>query len=606
MADLAHLIGSLQGLSELRQQASLRENALRQKLGAIRKRQSLQPEVQRLLEQTQQRLHQKTVGIFEELLTSLNRDVLKGDQSIRLLLEYGRGAPDLTLCAQRGTDIEDLWDGNGGALTNVVSTGLRIIALARSGLRPFLLLDEADSWCAPEIIPQFFSVFEQLADTMQLQTLFVTHHEAQLLGDKTHVLRVVPVDEKTSAVHSTPAVWDPDQPGIRWIELRNVRLHAHSRLDLGPGANALLGPNGHGKSTVASALRGVAYGEANSGLIRHGEDSCAVVLGLEHGQVLTWTRYRKASPKMRWVLNDAQGQVLHESTSAKGLPEWLDAVLAISRKEKLDIQLLHQKTPVFLLNEPGSKQASILSIGQDTEHLPELMQRYRALLQSDVQALRQGEEELDTLLRTLGATQPIPDLLRQAAHLQQTEQQLRVEKARMEAAGEFLQQWERAQTTALDLTQQSRVLQALPEFPTLYPVEDLRSLGREWTNALLWSQIPVPESPVEPAWRNTTLLTETIEAWQKWERQAEVAVPPALPDLPVLKDTLGLIELGKAWVAGLRDLEEKQQQIAELDKQIQAAEGEWAALWDGLESCPVCGQEILPVQGSFKGVPHAH
>lgn len=417
MADILSVQQDLQGLAAARAYAEGRERLLRQSLGAIRKRQSLQPEVQRLLEQTQQRLHQKTVGMFEDLLTSLNRDVLQGDQIIRLLLEYGRGAPDLTLCAQRGADQEDLWDGNGGALTNVVSTGLRIIALARSGLRPFLLLDEADNWCAPEVIPRFFSVFEQLAETMQLQTLFITHHDPEFFGDKTNVLRVVPVDEKTSEVRSTTQTWTSEQPGIRWIELTNVRLHAHSRLELSPGANALIGPNGHGKSTLASALRGVAYGEASSGLIRHQEDSCEVSLGLEKGQVLTWTRYRKASPRMRWVLQDGQGQVLHESTSAKGLPEWLEGTLTILRKEKLDIQLLHQKTPVFLLNEPGSKQASILSVGQESEHLPELMQRYRALLQSDAQNLRQGEEELSRVVLTLAQTEKVPTLLQEAERL---------------------------------------------------------------------------------------------------------------------------------------------------------------------------------------------
>lgn len=606
MTDLTRLIGGIQGLAELRHQAGLREAALRQKLGAIRKRQSLQPEVQRLLEQTQQRLHQKTVGTFEELLTSLNQDVLKGDQSIKLLLEYGRGAPDLTICAQRDTDIEDLWDGNGGALTNVVSTGLRIIALARSGLRPFLLLDEADSWCAPEIIPQFFSVFEQLADTMHLQTLFVTHHESQLLGDKTHVIRVVPVKEKTSSVQSTPASWAPEQPGIRWVELRNVRLHAYSRLELGPGANALLGPNGHGKSTVASALRGVAYGEANSGLIRHGEDSCEVTLGLEHGQTLTWTRYRRTSPRMRWVLTDAQGQILHESSSAKGIPEWLEETLAISRKDKLDIQLLHQKTPVFLLNEPGSKQASILSVGQEAEHLPELMQRYRSLLQSDTQTLRQGEEELDTVLQTLAATQSVSGLLQQGEHLQQEEKRFRADIARTEAAGALLLQWERASLTAQALSRQANVLHNLPEFPELHPVEALRAMERDWVSTAHWSQVSVPSRPEEPVWRDVERLAEVLRTWHKLEQQVQLAVPLVSLEMPAIRDTAGLTDLGKAWATELRELDEKEQQLAELEKRTQAAAQEWAAIWNGLESCPVCGQKVHPVSEGIRGVAHAH
>lgn len=602
--ELLPLLAEIQTQAAARNYAQERETSLRQKLAVIRKRQSLQPEIQKLLEQTQQRMHQRTVGLFENLLTSLNQDVLKGDQTIRLLLEYGRGAPDLTLCAQRDADQEDIWDGNGGALTNVISTGLRVIALSRSGLRPFLLLDEADNWCAPEIVPRFFPVFEQLAETMGLQTFFVTHNDPASFGENTHVLRVVPVDKKTSTVRASPVTWGEDQPGIRWIRLMNVRLHLDSRLELAPGANALIGPNGRGKSTVASALRAVAYGEATSGLIRHGEDSCQVSMGLEAGQVLTWTRYRKASPKMRWVLQDAEGRVLHESTSAKGLPEWLEDTLKISRKEKLDIQLLHQKTPVFLLNEPGSKQAALLSVGQESEHLPELMQRYKTLVQTDTQTLRQGEEDLYQVLETLSRTAAIPALLQEGQRLAQFSKEIAEQRIRIEETALLSQTWERGLKVENQLGQGLALLGRLPALPTLHPTEDAERLGREWLQALSWQNTQIPEPVIVPPLRQLDGVQELIKTWAQTYAQAQTPIPADLPALPALRDLASLQETGKQWVAQQELLETLATQLKEAQSKEAVAAAELEGIWEQLGNCPVCGQPAS--HGQLLGERHGH
>src|SRR3546814_14115837 len=78
---------------------------------------------------------------------------------------------------------EDILDGNGGALTNVVSMGLRLIATVKSGKRPFMALDEPDRWTKPERIPSLFRILQESAVRPGVQC-HVVRSEERLLGQE--------------------------------------------------------------------------------------------------------------------------------------------------------------------------------------------------------------------------------------------------------------------------------------------------------------------------------------------------------------------------------------------------------------------------------------
>src|SRR5690606_37550474 len=65
--------------------------------------------------------------------------------------------------------------------------------------------------------------------------------------------------------------WEAEQPGVRWIEVENLRRQVKTRLALSPGLNVLTGDINSGKSTLYfTALRAIAYGELEDSMIRHG------------------------------------------------------------------------------------------------------------------------------------------------------------------------------------------------------------------------------------------------------------------------------------------------------------------------------------------------
>ena len=52
----------------------------------------------------------------------------------------------------------------------------------KSGLRPFLALDEADCWIRPGRVPAFLHVLRRLSERIGMQTLVVSHHDVASLG----------------------------------------------------------------------------------------------------------------------------------------------------------------------------------------------------------------------------------------------------------------------------------------------------------------------------------------------------------------------------------------------------------------------------------------
>jgi len=203
--------------------------------------------------------------------------------------------------------------------------------------------------------------------------------------------------------------WAADMPGIRWIEVANLRRHVFSRLDLSPGLNVLTGDINGGKSTLYfTALRAMAYGETDDTMIRHGADATLVRIGLEDDVVLEMVRQRKGAPKVLYRRIE-KGVVTNEArpTVRGSVPDFIEQSLRISRVDELDIQLRSQKQPVFLLNEPPARRARLLSVGKESGLLQQLIEKHRKALRADREALKRDEAEYSQLGRTLLGLSPL-------------------------------------------------------------------------------------------------------------------------------------------------------------------------------------------------------
>lgn len=358
--------------------------------------------VQEILEDVQRQAHEHAVGAYEEMLSALLADVLPGERDVVLDLHADRGVSGMDVFIRKGEDqpLEDAWLGTGGSVTNLLSTGLRLVALMRSGRRRFMILDESDCWIKPELVGKYAGVVTQMSQELGVQVLMISHHDESLFVD--HIPYRLAMTKLGSTINvewtaeSEVPSWDPQQEGLRSIGLFDFQSHQNTVVPLAPAVTLLQGDNDIGKSAVVNALRAVFDGNSNDTMIRHHAARSRVEVDLGD-KLLTWVRNRKGRVKVSYDLTDAKtGQTIHSSVGTQP-PEWLLANIGIGKVDELDIQIGQQQDPVFLLNQPASKRAKALAVGQESGHIQAMMALDRQEQQLARSTLKQCEQEIEIL-----------------------------------------------------------------------------------------------------------------------------------------------------------------------------------------------------------------
>lgn len=375
-----------------------------------KKRVELEPELKKFLENFQRKEQEKLVGINQSLLTAILQDVIRNDNDERkvvLDIFTERGLPALGIYIEKNQQgvLEDVYNGTGGAVANILSLGLRAIALIQSKKRRFLVLDEGDCWIKPEIIPDFIQVINQLSQKLNIQILVISHHDESLLQGIEHrlILEKENGKIKTQWSNGENPVWEDSDEGIRSIYLENFQSHSSTFIPLSKTVTLLTGVNDLGKSTIVNALRAVFYGQADDTNIKHFEEQAKVVVDFGYS-TLFWERKLKGKPKEVYVLIDENHgfeDPLHKTESAREVPEWLEEETGIGLIEGFDIQLGHQKKPVFLLDEAPSKKAKALSIGDETNYVQKMINLSKEDLTQAKSLIKKGETEMEYCYKTL-------------------------------------------------------------------------------------------------------------------------------------------------------------------------------------------------------------
>lgn len=597
-------------LSGIGQSMRQRRDELTQKVSLAKARIEMAPAVAELFERLQERAHQKSVGVFENLLTAILQDVFPEKGSVKLTLTTERSAPALDIRIENDGVEEDIMDGNGGAVTNVVVAGLRYAARSRTDTRALMALDEPDCWIKPDRIPAFMKVISDVARQTGTQTLLISHHNAEYFEGDVAITRMERnADGKVQAValEPRPPAWTNDtDPGLRWMELINVRAHEQTLIHLSPGVNALIGDNDLGKSTAfISAPRAMAYGDSDDSIIRHGQDFAKIRMGVENGYVVEWTRKRKGSPKVTYALyqNDV---LLHEGKpeSRGGIPSFVADILRINRVDDLDIQLLGQKQPIFLLNETPARRAQLLSAGRESGFLHALIEKQREWMRRDRETIREGETELMRLHRRLMALEDLQGmasvldmmtkLIADVESTESAEKSVRLLVQKLEGYSRDVESYSRRVEVL------SRVPAALPELYVLPPlqklIERLHAAGRSDGLSFVATVPEVPalqqNQPIIEVGRRLAALLKIMEAAEHLPEPPESA-----PDIAKNE----VVNLGKL-TATLERLVAEDARIENESVQVQGrlstAEAELEALKDEIGGvCPLC-------DSAFDG--HAH
>jgi hypothetical protein len=491
------------------------------------------PHVREWLEQLQHAQHERAVGAYERMLTAFLQDVLPGDRRAVLELATEKGLPALQFFIRKGENqpLEDVIHGTGGSIANILSTGLRFIALMRSGKRRFLVLDEADCWMRPSRATGFAQVINNLARQLGVQVLYISHHEKNTLeGIFSHCLHLhheqgVLTTDWTEDEASLG--WEADQVGLRSITLQDFQAHQSTFIPLSPGVTLLYGDNDIGKSAVVTALRAAIENDSNDTVIRHGTTGARVTLDFGPEGAVHWERVLKGKAKTsyQWVGRGAlPGDKPMASSTGRTRPDWMGEALGLGTIDELDVQIGRQKKPIFLLDEPPSMRAKALAVGHDGGYVQAMLAQERTELAEAKNVVKNGEKALERWRRVRMALLPLAEPGLNPGRWNDLTQ-ARTRNAQMVGL--------RAAWASVNV--RNSILSKLPGGDVVLPAAPRASrlieLGRRWTHIAQQHAILAPLSETfaleVPAAPRATAMTAQVDAWRKnLERHACVRRHP--------------------------------------------------------------------------------
>ncbi len=149
-----------------------------------------------------ERLEQLATAYFGDILQEVEvnlsfalQDILGQNLRVVTTREVKYGKVHIQFGIERDGQPEDILRGQGGSVCNVLSVGLRFIALSQLDEkfhRRFLVLDEQDCWLRPDLVPRLMSLVHTIAHKLGFQVLVISHHNLDLFrehADRIYTLR---------------------------------------------------------------------------------------------------------------------------------------------------------------------------------------------------------------------------------------------------------------------------------------------------------------------------------------------------------------------------------------------------------------------------------
>lgn len=620
--DLAAARRSLAQLEGKREALRERGAILEREVGLAKGRLAIKGDVEKFIESMQSEAYQRSTHSIETLLTTLVKEVLPDARPIALDLSTERSMPALDISVVGKNDVrEDIFQDHGGAINNVIGMGLRLIATMKSGSAKFLALDEPECWTKPDRVPAFFRVLEDASRRLGVQCVTITHHDAAANFDSSvRISKIVGhPDEGADIMSDAPRFdWTDELDGFRYIRLVNFQAFPDATMHLAPGVNAFVGPNDHGKSSVIRALRAVFYGETRDSLIRHGTKGAVVELGLARGRVLRFSRELKRNPRNKWSIHETDGTVVVENgttyesgTAGANPPDWLDAMFGIKKQDKLDIHLAHQKFPVFLLDQTPSVRASVLSIGQESGYMRDMLAIQKERNTRDNATVKDGERELGLIRSTLTGYESLAAI---AETLETAQNHLAVAEQWAQYIP-FVQEEQRKLLSARGRLDQA--IAATKVYSSLPSDEDLAAIRTALEVGILQTQTAetlsrvrrslakaigaqgvlgeLPETPVLSATDRLSLKLQSLRGARLGldRAKARLSILSAIPSAPGLNPTAPHVERAGKLTLLRQQLTAARQKANQVGEQM---DGVRRQLNEAIEhnggQCPTCGHAV--------------
>jgi hypothetical protein len=202
-ANARKILHQLEGHRESRQR---RRDELVAERQALLEYLAVSGEVTRILDHFSEQIFSDLVNTLEAQLTLALQEVLNQPLALKVKRGLRAGAVTLDFFVERAGQAEDIMKGQGGSVVNVLSVGLRLLAIQaveEKSHRRFLVLDEQDCWLRPDLVPRLVRMIYQAGKQMGFQVLMISHHDPQpfqQFADRIYRCRPITDENGNSAV----------------------------------------------------------------------------------------------------------------------------------------------------------------------------------------------------------------------------------------------------------------------------------------------------------------------------------------------------------------------------------------------------------------------
>ena len=417
------------------------------------------------------------------------------------------------------------------------------------------------------------------------------------------------------------------------LTIENYQSHAHTVLEPAAGLTVITGPSDAGKSAVLRALRWVYQNEPQgTGFIRAGQSRARVAVELEDGTRVV--RERSASGAVnRYVIERPGEEPVVLEGFGHGVPEPVREALGTRSvrlgNEELDLGYGEQLGPPFLLRMPGAARAEAIERLTGVHLLAQAAVTAARREQAAQRKAREARDRLGELEQALAAYADLPAWEQAVAAFEQVVAEFEAAQARLRRLEEIRSRLHRAED---GLREVERQLEALRNLDGLAEAVEQVSQGVERLSRLERRRAQIEENE-----RARTLVRAVLEATRGLDEAAasaeqaravrirlehleglrrrlhqnerrfaeQVAVEAQLAGVDrgqqLIDEALvarqRIERLGQyrqriaAWKRAMRQV---QQDLAEAERNAQAAaEAYRQALMDA-GRCPTCGQAVDP------------
>ena len=168
-------------------------------LAAVTTRLSIADAVTAGLEKLTDQLFADVIETIQQQLTVALQEVLEQPLQLKATRGSHGGRATIAFHIEREGQAEDILRGQGGSVANVLSVGLRLLALTtlpERSHRRFLVLDEQDCWLRPDLVPRLVKIVEAAGRALGFQVVMISHHDSALFDRYAQrVVKLIPTHE---------------------------------------------------------------------------------------------------------------------------------------------------------------------------------------------------------------------------------------------------------------------------------------------------------------------------------------------------------------------------------------------------------------------------